>query len=368
MSEREKKSGVSLDAARVLSRLKSLPIAQALATGPVPLPEVQAPSLEGLSVRVPRPADLTEEDLRDRFLELVREQGAVRERGRGEPVALGDDVQLDVLGYSGGKLIPFSARAGMWVELAPQAALPGFAEALAGSAVGDSLEVRVVLPADYPVESLRGQPARFLVDVRAAREVLAPDPESPELLRALGRGDTLDETMAQLVQELEEELAEQLLVEAQERVLDELVFRAGVEAPTELVDEEIRRRWGQLEGKALAEKQLDADEQQEALEAWLGDPLTRAEAKRRVEISLVLKAIVDSEGLRLTPQAVDEILEDLGAGFGLAPEEAKAAVRADPSLLAQSQNALWHLLAVRHVMSKAEVHFEGRGGRAPASG
>ena len=113
--------------------LKMGPMEDALAVTPVDLPKVRAPSIEDLEVTVPMPADLTQDDLVRRFHELKRVHAKIRERKEGEEVALGDDVQLDTLGYSDVKLIPFSARFGLWLELAPQPTLPGFSEAIAGS-------------------------------------------------------------------------------------------------------------------------------------------------------------------------------------------------------------------------------------------
>ncbi|MFZ5469769.1 MAG: peptidylprolyl isomerase [Myxococcota bacterium] len=345
----------------VARMLRKIPLTSALDTGPVPLPEVKAPSTEGLSVHVPSPPDFTRDDLIRRFNELVRAHAKRRDRAMGEQVELGDEVQLDVLGYARGKLIPFSARVGVWSALEPQALLPGFAETIAASAkVGDSLQLEVVLPDDYPVEALRGVPARFIVDVRAAFALTLPDAESKAFLKALGRGKDLDEVMGSVSQELERELSDQLWLMAQDRVFDELVRRADVKVPRELVDEEIRRRWGQLEGKQLAEKGFDAAEQKEALDVWLEDPVTRRDCERRLQVGLVLKAIVERDKLELTPTKVDELLEALAPAYGFSAEEAKAGVRDEPT--AAMHGLFWHLLAVSHVMGKATVHF----GDAPA--
>src|SRR5688572_20933708 len=74
--------------------LKQVPAALALDNAPVKLPEVQPPSLEGLTAQLtPRP--LTEDDLLERLADLVREHAQRRVRAQGESVALGDEVQLD---------------------------------------------------------------------------------------------------------------------------------------------------------------------------------------------------------------------------------------------------------------------------------
>jgi trigger factor len=337
---------------------EQLPVAPSVSSGPVPLPEVKAPSTEGIEVTVPAPPPLSEDALIRRFHELARAHAEVRERQPGEEVALGDDVRLDILGYANGQLIPFSIRTNYWMELAPQEMLPGFADAIAGSAVGDSLKIDLVLPDNYPVESLRGTPASFLVDLVGAREVRMPDTDSDEFLRQLGRGDTHEVVMESIANELLDEQADVLWLDAQNLVLDELASRIQVELPPALVDEEIRRRWMAAEGPVLEEKEFSPEEKQEALDLWMKDPATRADVERRLRISLALKAVAAKDKLVLRPEKTFDVLQDSAAAFGLTSAQLREAL-VDPTAASQLQNVAWHLLAVEHVMGKAKVHFEG---------
>jgi trigger factor len=335
------------------------PIAGVLSAEPVPLPAAKAPSLEGLAVQVPQAEDLTEEDLLLRFHEKKRALATVRERAEGERVELGDDVLLDTLGYAEGRLIPFSARFGLRMELAPLAALPGFAEAVAEGTVGGSVQALLELPDDYPVEPLRGMPVRFLIDIRAAREVKMPDETRPGFLEKLGLGGSFDEVMENIREELEDELADQLWVRAREQVLDEVARRTEVEVPRKLVDEEIRRRWAAAEGHAMVERNFDVDEQQEALQAWMTDAGTREEAGRRLRIGLALKAVAERDRLALTPEKLEALLVENAEPFGLTESDVKAALRESPETTRRLHDLGWYLMLVEHVMSKARVTFEG---------
>ena len=340
--------------------LKISPVVSTVSADALKLPRVAAPSLEGISVRVPTPDDLTEEDLLRSFHEKRRALATTRERQPGESLELGDDVQLNVVGYCDGKFIPFSARFGMTTELAPIEALPGFCEAVAeGGKVGESMQIALELPATYPVEQLQGKPARFLVDIVAARQVTMLPESSPEFLEKLGMGSTLAEVMDTLREELEDELAGQLWVQAQDLVLDEVARRTPVELPRALLDEELRRRWVQAEGQAMVEYQFDVEEQQEALQGWLTDPTTRADAERRLRIGLALKAVTEAEKLQLTPEKLEELIRDHVEPFGLTAEDVHAALRETPETTRRLTELGWHLLAVEHVMSKAKVTFEG---------
>lgn len=339
--------------------LKMSPMAQVLDPKALKLPEVKAPSLENLAVEVPVHADLTEDDLLRALHERSRAVAKSRDRATGEKLAMGDEVQLDVLGYVGGKLMPFSARFGAWVELAPLLALPGFSEAIAQGAVGDALEVQVTLPADYPVEGLRNRPARFMVDVRAARQLTMPDLETPAGVKALGLGATLEASLDLLREGLEDALALDLQNEGREMVLDELVARSQVKVPGTLVDEEIRRRWGTAEGQAMVAKSFEVDEQREALQLWLDDPLTRAECERRLAVGLVLKAVAEQEKLELSPESLEKLLARHAANFGLDAAAVHEGLRESPDTTRHLVELGWHLAAVELVTSRAKITYAG---------
>jgi trigger factor len=347
-------SARSVDELRGMGLLKRSPGVLALeGDTPADLPRVEAPSLEGLSATVPTPAPVTEADVLERFEALCREHAQRRERAHGEALALGDDVLLDVLGFAQGRLLPFSVRTDWWTELAPEPLLPGFFEGLVGMQVGLSAEVALVLPADYPVEPLRGVPARFLVDVKAAREVVLPEAESPELLAALGRGGTLQEVMRRLVEELDAERVEAAQREARNRVLDALAERTQVALPEQLIDEEIRRRWTEAEGTALARKDFSPEELQEALDGWLRDAATRLDAERRLKVALGLRAIAEREHLAPKREELEQWVDVLAETTGTTREEVGRAMASDPSLTQRFQALVAHQVALEHVLARA---------------
>ena len=337
-----------------------VPPAKKAAQGrPVQLPQVEAPSLEGLSVTVPAPEAFSEEEVRERFLELARPFATEHARSLDEPIGLGDEVLLNMAGYTNGRLIPFSVRTDTWVKVEPEPSLPGLYEAIVGHTPGTGLVVDLTLPDDYPVESLRGIPARFTLHLEAARAVVYPDLESPEFLQAFGRGATLDEATQSVIEQMKQEATEVLLAQARQLVLTEVARRTQVEIPPELVDEEIRRRWGASEGKAVAELEFTDAEQEESLNTWLADEPTRQEVELRLRIALALGAIVKRDKLVLTPEFVEKLLRDEAASQGLTVHEVADGLRDSPEHQARIEQLGWHLLAVEHVMKKARLHFEG---------
>ncbi|WP_426749196.1 peptidylprolyl isomerase [Myxococcus sp. Y35] len=354
-SQGGRKNARSLAELHALGVMKRMPAALQLdPTEPTQLPSVEAPSLEGLSVaRVP-PAPLTEQDLVERFDALRRQHADARERQPGEAVALEDEVLLDVLGFANNRLMPFSARENWWVRVSEDPVLPGFFEALAGAKVGQSFGIELTLPDTYPVEALRGQQARFLIEVKAARELKLLEDDSPELLSRLGLGSITD-VMRKLGDALAQERAEEAERLTRERVMDLLVERTPVELPSALVDEEVRRRWAEAERPILQHKDFQPDELQEALEGWLNDPLTRADAVYRLTLALALRAIAERDGIQPDRAATEAMLEDLAGFTGTSREELGRAVKEDAALARRLYEMALRTSVVDHVMKKVTL-------------
>jgi trigger factor len=321
------------------------------------LPAVKAPSLEGLSVTIPAPEGFTAEQVQQRFLELARVHATERYRYPTERIAWRDEVLLSIAGYSNGQLIPFSVRKDAWLPVEPEPLLPGLYEALVGRSPNEGLVVELTLPEEYPVPALRGAPARFLVHIQAVREVKYPDLECPAFLQAFSRGATLEEATRRVVQELQEEHVQVLVLQARQRVLDEVASRTQVRIPSELIDQELRQRWSASEGRAVRELEFTEQEQQESLRTWLQDEASRSEVEQRLRLGLALGAICQRDGLTLTPERVEKVLQEEATAAGLTLEEFAAALRAEPQHLARIDHMAWHLMAVEHVMSQAQVRF-----------
>ncbi|WP_163996353.1 peptidylprolyl isomerase [Pyxidicoccus caerfyrddinensis] len=345
----------SLAELHALGIMKRMPAAFSLdSTEPVDIPTVTAPSLDGLTVALVPPAPLTEQDLVDRFDALRRQYADRRERKPGEDVGAGDEVLLDVLGFANGRLLPFSTREDWRTYVVADPVLPGFFEALPGAKVGQSFGIELKLPDTYAVESLRGQTARFLLDVKAAQELRLLADDSPELLKRLRMG-SLTDVMRHLGDELARERTEEMDRLTQERVMDVLVERTQVSLSTALVNEEIRRRWAETERPILARKAFQPDELQEALEGWQKDPLTRADAARRLTLALALRAIATRDGVQPEKKATDALIDDLAGLSGVARKDLGKAVKEDAALARRLYDLALHLATVDHVMKKVKL-------------
>jgi trigger factor len=334
--------------------LLSSPLAQEDVSVLSALPRVEAPSLENLCVTLRPPEAFTPDQVQARFLELARALATERLRYPSEKVAWGDEVMFDIAGYSRGQLIPFSVRTGEWAKLESEPLLPGLYEALVGRSPREKVAVDITLPTDYPVESLRGAPARFVVQLWGAREVTYPKLDSPSFLKAFGAASLAD-AMKKVVRQMEAEAKQLLLSQVQRQVLATVAARTRVTVPAHLVDEEIHRRWSASEGKSLTKLGFDEAHQDASLQGWLQDPHTRAEVELRLRIALALGAICKRDKLVPTTQRVQKLIQDEAQAAGLPLHEVMAALKAEPQNLVRIDQMAWHLTAVDHVMSRAKV-------------
>ncbi|MFL6729432.1 MAG: trigger factor, partial [Sphingomicrobium sp.] len=148
------------------------------------LPDVPAPKIDGLELER-LAVDADESAVADQLKQLAGQAKNWVDSKKGHKAAAGNLVTIDFEGSVDGK--PFEGGKGenMAVELGSGQLIPGFEDQLLGAKAGDSREVKVTFPADYPSDALKGKPATFAVtvsDVKTRGEAKVDD----EFAKALG--------------------------------------------------------------------------------------------------------------------------------------------------------------------------------------
>jgi trigger factor len=266
-------------------------------------------------IRVPRPqteiadndVDEAIERLRGRFAELHAVE---------RPVQAGDFLTVDThIVKSGAVLIGESQTDGQ-LEVDAQRLIPGMAQGLLGQAVGETRDIRLTLPADYPKKDLAGSDVVFRVTVKSIKERRLPALED-ELAQQVGRGQTL----AELKQEVHDELQEAAHQADEQRfendVLKALDERMEAEVPEALIEREVNRRVRELELR-LQDQGVKMDRYLEYTNTSL-DVLKaeqRPQAVQKVRLELALETVAEREGLAVADAEVDEAV-----GNALAEED-----------------------------------------------
>ncbi|HID86757.1 MAG TPA: trigger factor [Anaerolineae bacterium] len=208
---------------------------------------------------------------------------------------------------------------------------PEVGEALLGMERGQERELTLAYPADHPDERLAGRSATIHVTLHEVKERRLPeiDDELAQTVGDFESLDELRERIRANLQtrreiEARERLAEEVLaaVMAQARVeFPPLMVERELDEMIADYADHLERRGLTLE-KAL--------EMQGKSEQELRDEL-RVEARERVRRALVLGRVVEQEGIELEPGEVEEESEAIAQSFGERAEEAREALASEES-------------------------------------
>jgi len=256
-------------------------------------------------IRVPRPrteigdVDVDEaiERLRGRFAELHAVE---------RPVQAGDFLTVDTHILKSGAVLIGESQTDAQLEVDKERLIPGLAEGLTGQTIGDSRDIRLTLPADYPKKDLAGSDVVFRVTVKSVKERRLPALDD-ELARQVGRGQTL----AELRQEVHDELQEAAHQADEQRfendVLKSLDERMEAEIPEALIDREVNRRVRELELR-LQEQGVKMERYLEYTNSSLDviKAEQRPQAVQKVRLELALETVAEREGLTVSDGEIEE--------------------------------------------------------------
>jgi len=284
-------------------------------------PEFQMPDYKGLQVK--REArSVTDADV-ERALELLR-----RQHTKFETVARaarpGDIAVVNYTGTCDGKPITDTAptakglteQKNFWVDIGPEAFLPGFAEQLAGAGAGDRRAVSMDFPADFVTKELAGKKGAFDIEVVEVKEKVLPpaddafarlyDAESPEKLRAGVRRD------------LENELNYSQAKAIRTQVIRGLLDRVNFDLPESAVAQETRNAVYDIvrqNTKRGVTREMIERQKEEIYSAATHN------AKERVKLSFLIERIAEKEELKVSQEEILKRAQSLAALYQIPLEK-----------------------------------------------
>jgi trigger factor len=264
-------------------------------------------------IRVPRPqteigdhdVDEAIERLRNRYAELHAVE---------RPVQAGDFLTVDTHVVKSGAVLIGESQTDAQLEVDRDRLIPGLAEGLIGQAQGETRDIRLTLPADYPKKDLAGSDVVFRVVVKSIKERrLPPAEELPQLMVPSETGP--DTPARQTLEELRHDIREELQDAAsrgdearfENDVLKALDERMEVEVPEALIEREVNRRVRELEVR-LEEQGLKMERYLQYTNTSLAvlQAEQRPQAVQKVRLELALETVAEREGLTVSDAEVEE--------------------------------------------------------------
>jgi trigger factor len=284
-------------------------------------PSIDLRPYKGITVPGP-PVEVTEGDVERSLEALAKERATLVPVSR--PAQLGDVASLDYEGTIEG--VPFEGgqAGGETIELSEGRFVPGFVGGIVGMTPGESKNVELRFPDDYPSPAVAGKAAVFAVKLHDLKEFELP-PLDDELAKAVSTNQTLDELRADLRRRLSAVATGRARRIIGSSILERLVAEHDFALPPSMVEAELDRL---MEDAAAAGSGASFDEylkRIEKTEAELRESY-RGGAESRVKTTLLIEQIARAEKITATPADIAAELEVLSRRYGQPPARIRKAL------------------------------------------
>jgi trigger factor len=312
------------------------------------LPQIETPSLDGLKLEkltVP----VTDEQVAESVQRIAGQQKSY-ETAEDRAAEDGDQVVCDFVGKLNGEEFEGGKAENQAIVIGSGRLIPGFEEQLIGAKAGEQRTITVTFPADYGAQNLAGQEATFDITVH---EVKVPGEMSidDDFAKQLGL-ESLEQLQGLLRGQLEQETAGLTRTQMKRQLLDQLAAGHAFDVPPTMVEAEFDQIWQQLQNEAGNEE--DPEAARAEIEAERDD--YRKIAERRVRLGLLLSEIGQSNGVEVSAQEMQMLLQQAAQQYR--PEDRQRFaeyVRNDPMAAAQLRAPLYEDKVVDFLIEKADV-------------
>ena len=275
-----------------------------------------------------------EADAMQKSIDNLLNQHSTQETVIDRPTKDTDIAVIDFDGYANGgeaKNYP--------LDLAHSNFIPGFAEQLVGKNLNDEFEIKVTFPENYHDEKLKGQPATFKIKINEIKEKKLPE-LNDEFAQKVGPFKTVDELKADIQKYLESQRERTNKQNSENEVFKTVIESAKVEIPQSMIDREansLREEYKQrLAAQGINWEALVKSQGEDQLLKNLND-----DALVRIKNSLVIDKIAKEENIKLEQKDIETKFAQLGAAYGLKPQDLIKQIGQNPEVLASiSQQAM----------------------------
>ena len=277
-------------------------------------PEVKLGEYKGLEVE-DKEASVTDEDVNDELKTLQEKQAelVVKEEGQVEE---GDTVVIDFECYLDGEKFEGGSAENHSLEVGSQTFIPGFEEQLVGKTAGEDTEVQVTFPEDYQAEDLAGKEATFKVKIHDIKSKEVPELDDEFAKDVDDDVETLDELKEKTKQRLIDEEENEIENQKRETLINQASENSEIDIPEAMVDNELDRMVQefeqrlQMQGMTMEMYTQFSGQTQDDLKEQM-----KEDAQKRVQTSLTLEAIAETEELEATEEDVDKQLEEMASQY-----------------------------------------------------
>ncbi len=307
-------------------------------------PEVAVGDLSGALIEKPT-VEIGEAEV-DKTIEVLRKQRAVFEV-TDRAAETGDQVKIDYRGTIDGEVFDGGSAEGAVVQLGEGRLLPDFEKNVVGLSAGESNTFEMAFPEDYHGKEVAGKSAQFEIKVNEVLGARLPELDG-EFAKELGIADgDLVKMRADIRANLEREVKRRADARVKDLAMKALLDATTLELPNSLVEEESDRLIEKMK-RDLQARGLGSDKVPLPREAF-GE-----EAKRRVQLGLILSELVNSNGLGAKPDQVKAVVEEQAKSYDQ-PEEVRRWYYESPERLREIESIVLEDNVVQWVTGQVKL-------------
>ncbi len=309
-------------------------------------PSIPSLNLEGVTIRKPV-VEVTAQDV-ENTMESIRLRHTDSYTAKSGKSEKGDRLTVDFEGKIDGESFEEGAEQGYSFILGNQEMPEEFESGLIGVSKGEVTTVLTSYPESHGNPVLAGNEVEYSITVQAIEQ-----PQLPELDDAfaekMGVSEGGIEKMRQEVKSnMARELDDRVRGIIHQRVMDGLLQKNEFEVPKSLIENEIDHSMKRIEQYMSAQGLPVGEFNRE----YYAD-----EARRRVSLSLIVKAIIDKEMVRVEPEAIREKVTEMAHSYEQ-PEAFVSHFMSDPEQVKRLEAVVFEERVVEMMLETATVEEE----------
>lgn len=278
-------------------------------------PELKLGKYKGLKI-AKEEKQVSAEDVKEELLALQNSKAQLVVQEPETVAATGDQVIIDFTGAMAGVEFKGGSATNYPLTLGGGTFVPGFDEQLIGAKQGDSVLVKLTMPADYSSEELAGKDVEFSVNVKEVKRKVLPDLDD-DFAKEIGSYDSLDALQDDIREKLVARAKQVATDQHRQAVLTAVRDGAEVDIPEVMVKDETEASLRQMAAR-FAQQGLKFEDYLSYSSKSLDDIKTelRPEAEKSVKTEILLDTICKVENIIVEEAELEQEISKLAEAYG----------------------------------------------------
>lgn len=241
----------------------------------------------------------------------------------------GDTVIIDFEGSVDGELFDGGKGENFELKLGSGQFIPGFEDQLIGQDAGAEVEVAVTFPEEYGAKDLAGKAAIFKTKIHEIKKEVLPEIDD-ELASDVSEFETLEELKKDVAANLQKNADTRDASVMKNQMLDRFYEANDLDIPDVMVEDEIDKMVQEM-NQQLTYQGLNLEQYMQYLGQTMKDVRegSRADARKRVGMRILIKAVIKKEGIEATEEEINEELVKFAEGYGQPVEQVRKMIGED---------------------------------------